>query len=70
MASGFAAVHARVNAVRALVSAHRGILVFLQPLPETVDFRCYCGACPGYVIFEGRVPAQVNQGRDYQNFSQ
>ena len=29
-----AAVYARVNSVRALVSAHRGILVFLQPLPE------------------------------------
>ena len=70
MASGFAAVHARVNAVRALVSAHRGVLVFLQPLPETVEIRCYCCVCLGYLLFEGRVPAQVNQGRDYQNFSQ
>jgi hypothetical protein len=65
-----AAVYARVNAVRALVSAHRGILVFLQPLPETVEFRCYCCVCLGYLLFEGRVPAEVNQGRDDQNFSQ
>ena len=70
MASGFAAVHARVNAGRALVSAHRGVLVFLQPLPEAVEFSCDCGARLGYLLFEGRVPAQVNQGRDDQNFSQ
>jgi hypothetical protein len=65
-----AAVYARVNAVRPLVSAHGGILVFLQPLPETVEFRCYCCVRLGYLLFEGRVPAEVNQGRDNQNFSE
>ena len=47
MASAFAAVYARVNAVRALVSAHRGVLVFLQPLPEAVEFGCVLWCSPG-----------------------
>jgi hypothetical protein len=70
MASAFAAVYARVNAVRALVSAHRGVLVLLQPLPEAVKFGCYRCVCLGNLLFEGRVPAKKNQGRDDQNFSQ
>jgi len=65
-----AAVYARVNAVRALVSAHGGILVFLQPLPDTVEFGCYRCVCLGYMILERLVPTEVNQGRDDQNFSQ
>ena len=65
-----AAVYARVNAVRALVSAHRGILVFLQPLPSAVEFRCDRCVRLGYVLIERLVPAKVNQGRDDQNFSQ
>jgi hypothetical protein len=60
MASAFAAVYARVNAVRALVSAHRGVLVLLQPLSEAVEFGLYCGARLGYLLFEGRVPAKKN----------
>ena len=69
MASAFAAVCARVNAVRALVAAHGGILVFLQPLPEAVEFRCYCCVCLRRAFFERRVPPKVNQGCDDQNFS-
>ena len=65
-----AAVYARVNAVRALVSAHGGILVFLQPLPSAVEFRCDRYVRLGYVLIERLVPAKVNQGRDDQNFSQ
>ncbi len=65
-----AAVYARVNAVRGLVSAHGGILVFLQPLPGTVEFGCYGCVRLGYVLIERLVPAKVNQGRDDQNFSQ
>jgi len=70
MASAFAAVYARVNAVRALVSAHGGILVFLQPLPSAVEFRCDRCVRLRYVLIERLVPAEVNQGRDDQNFSQ
>jgi hypothetical protein len=70
MASAFAAVYARVNAVRALVSAHRGVLVFLQPLPETVEFGCYRCVCLGNLILERFVPAKTNEGGDDQNFSQ
>jgi hypothetical protein len=70
MASAFAAVYASVNAVRALVSAHGGILVFLQPLPSAVEFRCDRCVRLGYVLIERLVPAKVNQGRDDQNFSQ
>jgi hypothetical protein len=65
-----AAVYARVNAVRALVSAHGWVLVFLQPLPGTVEFGCYGCVRLGYVLIERLVPAKVNQGRDDQNFSQ
>ena len=53
-----------------LVTAHGGVLVFLQFGSETVEFVCDCCVCLGYVIFERRVPAKVNQGRDDQNFSQ
>jgi hypothetical protein len=38
--------------------------MFLQLRAGTVEFSCDCGARLGYVIFEGRVPAEVNQGRD------
>jgi hypothetical protein len=44
--------------------------VFLHLRAETVEFGCYRRVRLGYVIFEGRVPAEVNQGRDDQNFSQ
>jgi hypothetical protein len=53
-----------------LVTAHGGLLVFLQFGSEAVEFGCYCSVCLGNVIFEGRVPAKKNQGRDDQNFSQ
>ena len=69
MASAFAAVYARVNAVRALVSAHGGILVFLQPLPSAVEFRCDRCVRLGYVLIERLVPAKVNQGANNQNFN-
>jgi hypothetical protein len=61
---------ARVNAVRALVSAHGGVLVFLQPFPGTLEFGCDRCVRLGYVLIERLVPAKVNQGRDDQNFSQ
>ena len=70
MAFAFAAVYAPVNAVRVLVSANRGILVFLQPLPSAVEFGCDGCVRLGYVLIERLVPAKVNQGRDDQNFSQ
>ena len=53
-----------------LVSAHGGILVFLQALPETVELVCYCPVCLGNVILEGRGPAVINQGGDDQEFNQ
>jgi len=53
-----------------LVSAHGGILVFLKRPPETVQLQVYCSFCLGNVIFVGRVPAKVNQGRDDQNLNQ
>ena len=65
-----AALYARVNAVRALVSAHGGILVFLQPLPSAVEFRCDRCVRLGYVLIKRLVPAKENQRRDDQNFSQ
>ena len=37
--------------------------MFLQLRADTVEFGCDCGACLGYVFFEGRVPAIKNQGR-------
>jgi hypothetical protein len=53
-----------------LVTAHRGVLVFLQLRTDAVEFGCDCCVRLGYVILEGFVPAKVNQGRDDQNFSQ
>ena len=44
--------------------------MFLQLRTEAVEFVCDCRVCLGYVIFERRVPSEVNQGRDDQNFSQ
>jgi hypothetical protein len=44
--------------------------MFLQLRADTVEFGCYGCVRLGYLLFEGRVPAEVNQGRDDQNFSQ
>ena len=64
-----AAVYARVNAVRALVSAHGGILVFLQPLPSAVEFRCDRCVRLGYVLIERLVPAEENHRRNDHDFN-
>ena len=53
-----------------LVSAHGGVLVFLQAPSRDRGVWLYCCVRLGYLIFEGRVPAKENQGRDDQNFSQ
>jgi len=52
------------------MSAHGGILVFLQLRADAVEFGCDCCARLSNLILKGRVPAKINQGRDDQNFSQ
>ena len=51
-------------------AVRRGPGVFAVLRADTVEFRCDCCVCLGYMILEGRVPAKENQGRDDQNFSQ
>jgi hypothetical protein len=53
-----------------LVSLHRGVLVFLQVPPPTVQRPVYCSVYLSDLIFEGGVPPDENQGGDYHKFSQ
>jgi len=53
-----------------LVTAHRGVLVFLQFRAETVQLGCDCSVCLGKLLLEGFAPAEGNQRGDDYNFSQ
>ena len=53
-----------------LVTAHRGILVFLHLRAEAAEFGCDCRICLGKLFLEGFAPAEGNQGGDDYEFSQ
>ena len=53
-----------------LVTAHRGILVFLHLRAEAAEFGCNCRICLGKLFLEGFAPAEGNQSGDDYEFSQ
>jgi hypothetical protein len=53
-----------------LVTAHGGVLVFLQPFAEAVEVGCYCSICLGNLFAEGLSPAKINHGGDDRKFNQ
>jgi hypothetical protein len=53
-----------------LISAHGGVLVFLQLRADPVELGRDCCVCLRDLFLERFVPAEVNQGRDDHNFSQ